>query len=110
MPPPSSKPDVTSGGNNATATMTPIKAADTPVVNASEPALPDANATAMSPKSIPERDTISGVAGFTCNSTPIATDNTIAAAIPASAVSSPCQSRARSPNVVPSDSATFGPE
>jgi len=49
-PPPSSSPDVTSGGNNATATMTPINVADTPVVNASAPALPDAKATAMSPK------------------------------------------------------------
>ena len=48
-PPPSSSPNVTSGGNNATATITPINVADTPVVNASAPAQPDANATAMSP-------------------------------------------------------------
>src|SRR5665647_1200921 len=34
-PPPSSSPNATSGGNNATATITPISVVDTPVVNAS---------------------------------------------------------------------------
>ena len=45
-PPPRSSPNVTSGGNNATAIITPISVAE---MNASAPGEPDANATTISP-------------------------------------------------------------
>ena len=108
-PPPRSSPEVTRGGNSATATITPIRVVETPVVNASAPAQPDANATATSPSPTPLREATSGVAGFRCSGTPMITDRAIAKAIPAMAVRSARRSNDTSPNVVPSDNAMFGP-
>jgi hypothetical protein len=72
-------------------------------------AAPDAKATVMSPSPTPLRDAISGVAGSTCSSTPMITDSTIVIAIPVRAVRSARRSRVRSPRVVASASAMFGP-
>ena len=49
-PAPSNNPKTVSGGNKATATITPMTAAEAPVVNASTPAAPDARAKIISPK------------------------------------------------------------
>ncbi|MGE5668333.1 MAG: hypothetical protein ACM338_09070, partial [Betaproteobacteria bacterium] len=57
----SRQPNVTSSGDSATATITPIYVADTPAANASAPAQPEANATATSPSSTPLREATSGV-------------------------------------------------
>ncbi len=43
-------PNVTIGGSNATAIITPIRIAETPVVNTSAPALPGAKAMTTSSK------------------------------------------------------------
>ena len=52
-------PAVTSGGKRATATITPISAADIPVVKARAPAVPAARARTMSPRPTSVLDEIS---------------------------------------------------
>ena len=62
-PEPISIPNVTVGGSNATATITPIIALGSPIVNERAPALPDASARTMSPNPTLVLDSSSGIVG-----------------------------------------------
>ena len=63
----------------------------------------------MSPSPTRVRAATSGKAGSTGNSMPMMTDNAIAVPIPARPVRSARRTRGKSPNVVPSANAMFGP-
>lgn len=49
-PEPNNNPQVTSGGSNATATITPIRIVLKPTVKANAPAIPEAKAKVMLPR------------------------------------------------------------
>ena len=69
-PDPSSSPNAASGGSKATATITPIRMAEIPAVNARTPALPDARATIILSSPTFVLDAISGVSGLTVKVNP----------------------------------------
>ena len=94
---------------SATATITPMTAPDSPWVNASAPAAPAASARTMSAGPTFVRAAMAGTVISTSNSKPTATAQGKATAIPVMFVTTARRNRAKSPNVVASDMATFGP-
>ena len=63
-PEPNNNPQVTRGGSNATATMTPINVVLKPAVNANAPAIPEAKARVILPRLVLALKAISGMDGI----------------------------------------------
>lgn len=108
-PDPMSIPHAAVGGRSATATMTPTRVADAPVVNATTPAAPDARARMMSPVSTAVLLVISSVSGSGAARSPKRSATMSAVPSPRRLERIAERMSLVSPSVVPNARAVFGP-
>ena len=106
---PISRPTVAAGGNRATATMTPTRTLDRPVVSERAAAAPEASASKAESRPTSVRASNSRLRTVNGQSAPMAIASSTASAMPTTRVTRDRRIRSTSPSAVPRPKARFGP-